>query len=234
MDAGRPTVLVVEDEEAIRRFLKVSLEAETIRVILAGTAAQAQASTYRFRPDVTLLDLGLPDMDGVALIPRLREAANNTIIVLTASSQEASKVKALDAGADDYLTKPFGIQVLKARIRVALRHLSTPSDPQAGTVIALGDIDIDLVARRVTRAGAPLHLTQKELKLLMALAKNPGRLITQRALMLEVWGAAYETDTHYLRIYIKNLRRKIERDPSHPTRIVTEVGVGYRLVLDEE
>jgi two-component system KDP operon response regulator KdpE len=234
MDAGRPTVLVVEDEEAIRRFLKTSLEADHIRVILAGTAAQAQASTYRFRPDVTLLDLGLPDMDGVALIPRLREAANNTIIVLTASSQEASKVRALDAGADDYLTKPFGIQVLKARIRVALRHLSTPADPQAGPVISLGDIDIDLVARSVTHDGYPIHLTQKELKLLMVLAKNPGRLITQRALMLEVWGAAYETDTHYLRIYIKNLRRKIERDPSRPTRIVTEVGVGYRLVLDED
>jgi two-component system KDP operon response regulator KdpE len=234
MDPGRPTVLVVEDEEAIRRFLKASLEADRIRVILAGTAAQAQASTYRFRPDVTLLDLGLPDMDGVALIPRLREAANNSIIVLTASSQEASKVKALDAGADDYLTKPFGIQVLKARIRVALRHLSAPSDPQARPVISLGDIDIDLVARRVTRDGSPLHLTQKELKLLMVLAKNPGRLITQRALMLEVWGAAYEADTHYLRIYIKNLRRKIERDPSRPTRIVTEVGVGYRLVLDED
>ena len=147
MDSGRPTVLVVEDEEAIRRFLKASLEADSIRVILAGTAAQAQASTYRFRPDVTLLDLGLPDMDGVALIPRLREAADNSIIVLTASSQEASKVKALDAGADDYLTKPFGIQVLKARIRVALRHLSSPSDLQAGPVISLGDIDIDLVAR---------------------------------------------------------------------------------------
>jgi len=234
MSQNRVSALVVEDEEAIRRFLKVSLESESIKVLEAQNGVSAQAAALRYRPDLYLVDLGLPDIDGIALIGRLREWTRNPIIVLTARSNEAAKVHALDAGADDYLTKPFGIHELKARIRVALRHRIAPGAPDGQTVIWLGGVKVDLERREVTRNGQEIHLTPTEYRLLTHLARNPGRVVTQKALLLDVWGAAYEKDTHYLRIYIKQLRRKLEENSADPRHFLTEPGVGYRLVPSPE
>jgi two-component system KDP operon response regulator KdpE len=233
MSANKASVLVVEDEEAIRRFLRVSLEAENVRVIEAHNGINAQASAQRYRPDLYLLDLGLPDIDGLTFITWLREWTRNPIIVLTARSQELAKVRALNAGADDYLTKPFGIHELKARIRVALRHLVTLGDPDAQSVFWLGRTKVDLDDRRVTRGGEEIHLTPTEFRLLAYLALHPGRVVTQRTLLREVWGPAYEKDTHYLRIYVKQLRKKLEENPADPRHFLTEPGVGYRLIVTQ-
>lgn len=232
--APKATALVVEDDDGIRRFLRLSLEAEGMKVVEAGDAATALATAQRFRPELFLVDLGLPDVEGVELITRLRESSRNPIIVLSAKTHEAAKVHALDAGADDYLTKPFGIHELKARVRVALRHQVTLRDPEVNLVVRMADVVLDLAHRRVTKGGQVVHLTPTEFKLLTTLARHPGKVITHRSLLVEVWGKAYERETHYLRVYMKQLREKLETDPSNPRHLVTELGVGYRLVLDGE
>jgi len=233
MSSNKPAVLLVEDEEAIRRFLRVSLEAEGIKVVEARDGAQALASAQRFRPDLYILDLGLPDLDGLSLISALRQWTRNPIIVLTARAQEALKVKALDAGADDYLTRPFGIHELKARIRVALRHLVTLEDPNARPIFWMGPVKVDLADRRIMRGDEEIRLTPTEFRLLTILARHPGKVITHGHLLAEVWGKAYERETHYLRIYIKQLRTKLEENPSQPRQIITEAGVGYRLIINQ-
>ena len=232
MSSNKPTILLVEDEEAIRRFLRISLEAEGIKVVEARDGALSLASAQRFRPDLYILDLGLPDLEGLELIGALRAWTRNPIIVLTARAQEALKVKALDAGADDYLTKPFGIHELKARVRVALRHLVTLEDPDARPVFSMGSVRVDLADRRILRGEDEIHLTPTEFRLLTILARHPGKVITHGALLSEVWGKAYEHDTHYLRVYIKQLRAKLEDNPAEPRQLITEAGVGYRLLID--
>jgi two-component system, OmpR family, KDP operon response regulator KdpE len=220
-------ILIIEDDAAIRCFLRVSLEAENFNVFEADTAAEGLAEARRHRPDLYLIDLGLPDRDGQTVIRELRTWTQQPVIVLSARTQETEKIAALDAGADDYLTKPFNTGELKARIRVAFRH-RTPTS--AGDALRLGDVCIDLEARRVTKAEKDIHLTAIEYRLLEALAKHPGKVLTQRTLLTQVWGHSHTEDTHYLRIYMKHLRRKIEPDPSMPRFLITETGVGYRLV----
>jgi two-component system, OmpR family, KDP operon response regulator KdpE len=232
MNSNKATVLIIEDEAAIRHFLRVSLGAENLKVVEAEDGASAIAAANRYRPDIYILDLGLPDRDGMEIIRELREWTRNPIIVVTARSQEGEKVRALDKGADDYLTKPFGVQELKARIRAALRHLALPQTPGASPLVRLGEVQIDLEARRVSRGSEEVRLTPTEFKLLALLAKSPGRVLTQRSLLVEVWGVAYERETHYLRVYMKQLRQKLEPDPSIPRFLITETGVGYRLVAD--
>jgi two-component system, OmpR family, KDP operon response regulator KdpE len=232
MNSNPATVLIIEDEAAIRHFLRVSLGAENLKVVEAEDGASGIAAASRYRPDIYILDLGLPDRDGMEIIRELRGWTRNPIIVVTARSQEGEKVRALDLGADDYLTKPFGVQELKARIRAALRHLAQPQTPGASPLVRLGAVQIDLEARRVSRGDEEVRLTPTEFKLLALLAKSPGRVLTQRALLVEVWGVAYERETHYLRVYMKQLRQKLEPDPSMPRYLITETGVGYRLVAD--
>ena len=232
MNTNKATVLIIEDEAAIRHFLRVSLGAENLKVVEAEDGASGLAAANRYRPDIYILDLGLPDRDGMEIIRELRGWTRNPIIVVTARTQEDEKVRALDMGADDYLTKPFGVQELKARIRAALRHLARPHTPGASPLVRLGEVQIDLEARRVSRGGEQVRLTPTEFSLLALLAKSPGRVLTQRALLVEVWGVAYERESHYLRVYMKQLRQKLEPDPSRPRYLITEIGVGYRLVAD--
>jgi two-component system, OmpR family, KDP operon response regulator KdpE len=232
MNSNKATVLIIEDEAAIRHFLRVSLGAENLKVVEAEDGASGLAAANRYRPDIYILDLGLPDRDGMEIIRELRGWTRNPIIVVTARTQEDEKVRALDMGADDYLTKPFGVQELKARIRAALRHLARPHTPGASPLVRLGEVQIDLEARRVSRGGEQVRLTPTEFSLLALLAKSPGRVLTQRALLVEVWGVAYERESHYLRVYMKQLRQKLEPDPSRPRYLITEIGVGYRLVAD--
>jgi len=230
MTVNKATVLIVEDETSIRDFLRVSFEAENLKVVEATDGATAIAAAHRYRPDLYVLDLGLPDKDGIEVLRELRRWTTNPIVVVTARSQEDEKVMALDAGADDYLTKPFGVHELKARIRVALRHLTSQSGADAAPILFLGDVKVDLETRRITKGEQEIHLTPTEFNLLAMLARAPGKVITQRALLIEVWGAAYERETHYLRIYMKQLRQKLEPDPSTPKYLITETGVGYRLI----
>src|SRR6202521_239046 len=232
MNSNKATVLIIEDEAAIRHFLRVSLGAENLKVVEAEDGASGLAAAHRYRPDIYILDLGLPDRDGMEIIRELRGWTRNPIIVVTARTQEDEKVRALDMGADDYLTKPFGVQELKARIRSALRHLAQPQTPSASTLVRLGEVQIDLEARRVSRGDEEVRLTPTEFKLLALLAKSPGRVLTQRALLVEVWGAAYESESHYMRVYLNHMRQKLEPDPSMPKYLMTETGVGYRLVAD--
>jgi len=230
MTVNKATVLIVEDETSIRDFLRVSFEAENLKVVEATDGATAIAAAHRYRPDLYVLDLGLPDKDGIEVLRELRRWTTNPIVVVTARSQEDEKVMALDAGADDYLTKPFGVHELKARIRVALRHLTSQSGADAAPILFLGDVKVDLETRRITKGEQEIHLTPTEFNLLAMLARAPGKVITQRALLIEVWGAAYERETHYLRIYMKQLRQKLEPDPRTPKYLITETGVGYRLI----
>ena len=226
------TALIIEDEESIRRFLRMTLETEDFKVIESASATEALAAANRHHPDLYLLDLGLPDRDGIEVIKELRQFTSKPIIVITARSQENEKVIALDAGADDYLTKPFGVEELKARVRVAVRHLFSSDSPHGQSVINLGHITIDLQSRLIMNEGNQIHLTPTEFKLLAMLAKSPGKVITQQVLLREVWGVAYEKETHYLRIYMKQLREKLEEIPSMPKYLITETGVGYRLIAD--
>lgn len=219
-------ILVIDDEAAIRRFLHASLDQKEYEVLEAADGASGLRAAATHNPDVVLLDLGLPDMDGVEVARGLREWSAVPIVVLSARGQERDKVEALDAGADDYLTKPFGVGELNARIRVALRHAAkdAPREP----VIEAGGLKIDLAARHVFRDGAEVHLTPNEYKLLALLARHAGRVLTHRQLLVEVWGPQYEDETHYLRVYMGQLRHKLEADPSNPRVLTTEAGVGYR------
>jgi two-component system KDP operon response regulator KdpE len=225
-----PTVLIVEDEPEIRAFLRAALGSEGYRVVESATGARGTVDAGTHKADLAIVDLGLPDMDGIEMIRRIRAWSALPIIVLSARAQERSKIEALDAGADDYLTKPFGVGELLARIRVALRHASRSP---AGEVLRLGAVRIDLEKRLATRNGNEIHLTPLEFRLLACLAKHLGLVVTHRQLLAEVWGPSHLEHTHYLRIYMKQLREKLEPDPVRPRYMITETGVGYRLLSDE-
>jgi two-component system, OmpR family, KDP operon response regulator KdpE len=219
-------VLVVDDEPAVRRFLRASLSAHGYAVFEAESAQAALAAVPGDRPDLVVLDLGLPDLDGIDVVRLLREWTAIPIIILSVRGQESDKIAALDAGADDYVTKPFGVGELLARMRVALRRAAQPGlDP----VFATDDLVVDLTRRIVTVGGRDVQLTPTEYDLLRVLVTNAGRVLTHRQLLREVWGVGYEAETHLLRVNISNLRRKIEPDPVRPHYILTEPGVGYRL-----
>ncbi len=226
--ADGPVVLLVEDERQMRRFLRASLTSHGFRLVESETAQEATALATSHNPEVILLDLGLPDGDGIALARSLREWSRVPIIVISARGREADKVEALDAGADDYLTKPFGVNELLARIRVALRRAAEAAGAST-PVIEIGALRIDLGRREVTLAGRELHLTPNEYRLLTLLARNAGKVLTHRQILKEVWGPAHAGEVHYLRVYMAQLRRKIETDPARPQLLVTEPSVGYRL-----
>ena len=226
-----PTAIVIEDEPQIRRFVRGALEAEGWVVHDAGTLRDGLAAAGTRQPDLLVLDLGLPDGDGVTLIRDVRGWSTVPIIVLSARAQEADKIQALDAGADDYLSKPFGTGELLARVRANLRRPRAAAggeDPSA--VFRFGEVEVDRAARVVRRAGTEVHLTPTEYRLLSVLVSNAGRVLTQRQLLREVWGPAHSDQNHYLRIYMGHLRQKLEADPAQPRHLLTETAVGYRLV----
>ena len=225
------TVLVIEDEPQIRRFLRASFDAEGYRVVESASGRRATIDATSHKSDLAIVDLGLPDVDGIDVIRRIRQWSSMPVIVLSARTQERTKIEALDAGANDYITKPFGVGELLARVRAALRHRSRLAD--GGNVLRLGDAIVDLDRRAATRAGQPLHLTPIEFRLLATLARHLGMVVTHRELLSEVWGPTHANDTHYLRIYAKQLRDKLEADPVRPKYLITETGVGYRLLADE-
>ena len=220
-------VLIVEDERQIRRFVRVALEEEGCRVIEAGTMAEGLALTGAERPDLIVLDLGLPDGNGVDLIRDVRGWADTPIVILSARAQENDKIDALDAGGDDYLTKPFSVGELRARVRALLRRQGRNA-AEATPVIRFGDIEVDLSLRTVLRAGVPIHLTRTEYRLLSALLGHPGKVLTQRSLLRDIWGPTFIESSHYLRVYVGHLRHKLELDPAQPQHLLTETGVGYR------
>ena len=222
-----PLVLLIEDESAMRRFLRAALGTHDFRLVEAGTMREGLAQAAGRNPDVILLDLGLPDGDGLDATRQLREWTSTPIIVLSARGQEQDKVAALDAGADDYLTKPFSVGELLARIRVALRHRAPAGEPPAA--FEADALKVDLARRSVTVAGEEVHLTPTEYKLLAVLVKHAGKVLTHRQLLLEVWGSHNATQTQALRVYVTQLRHKIEQDPARPRLLITEPGVGYRL-----
>jgi len=227
--APRTRLLVIEDDPQIQRFLATALAAHGYELQIAPNGEQGLRDAALREPDIVIVDLGLPDIPGLDVIARLREWFTRPILVLSARSRENDKVAALDLGADDYLTKPFGIGELLARLRVAERHRAGASaQPQAR--VQIGELAIDFAARRVQRAGVDVHLTPIEYRLLGALARHPGKVLTQRQLLREVWGAAHVESPHYLRIYMRALRNKIEPEPARPRYLLTEIGVGYRLV----
>jgi two-component system KDP operon response regulator KdpE len=232
MSEPRATILVVEDEPEIRRFLRSALGAEGYRVVEAETGARGAIEAGTHKPDLAIVDLGLPDMDGVELIRRIRAWSPMPLVVLSARAREQAKVEALDAGADDYVTKPFGAGELLARVRVALRHAARTAGSGA-TALRFGDVHADLERRRVTRAGREVRLTPIEFRLLACLAQHLGLVVTHRQLLKEVWGPSHVEHTHYLRIYMKQLRDKLEADPLRPRHLLTEIGVGYRLLGEE-
>ncbi len=218
-------VLVIDDEGSILRALRINLTARKYEVVTAADGTSGLAAMARVRPDVLILDLGLPDMDGADVIKGIRGWTSTPIIVLSAAGQESTKVAALDAGADDYITKPFGMDELLARLRAAVRRASpAPDEPVVGTA----DFTVDLAAKRVARDGADVQLTPTEWGLLEVLVRNRGRLVPQRQLLQEVWGEQYQTEGNYLRVYMAHLRRKLEPDPSRPRYLLTEPGMGYR------
>jgi two-component system KDP operon response regulator KdpE len=227
MSEPLPVVIVIEDEPTIRRFIKMSLEAEGCQVHEADSIQRGLIEAGTRHPDMVVLDLGLPDGDGVDFIRDLRAWSDIPVIVLSARSTEADKVGALDAGADDYLTKPFGSAELLARVRAQLRRRSRGS---GATVVEFGKVRVDLGRRIVERAGAPLHLTPIEYRLLAYLITHPDSVLTHRQLLKNVWGPSHADDSHYVRVFMGLLRKKIEDDPSQPEHIVTEAGVGYRFV----
>jgi len=219
-------VLVVDDEPAIRRFLRVSLGSQGYTVFEASTGEEALSEVVAHRPDLIILDLGLPDLDGVEVTRRLRDWSQTPILILSVRGQEGVKIAAFEAGADDYLTKPFGLGELMARMRAALRHTAPLA---AEPVYTSGDLVVDLGRRVVTISGRELQLTPTEYDLLKVLVRNADKVVTHRHLLKEVWGSEYGADAHVLRVNVSNLRRKVETDPSRPRFIVTEPGVGYRL-----
>ncbi len=229
MSHASTRVLVVDDEAPIRRFLRAALTAHGYEVLEARNGQEALSALTAQRPDLLILDLGLPDMEGLEVTRRLREWSNIPIIILSVREGEADKVATLDAGADDYLTKPFGVGELLARLRAAMRRTAPTADEPAFTI---GELKVDLASRIVTVAGQEAQLTPTEYGLLHALVTHVGKVMTHRQLLRQVWGVAYEEETHILRVNISNLRRKIEADPTRPRYIRTEPGVGYRLRTD--
>lgn len=226
------TIIVIEDEQQIRRFIIASLENSEFQVYSAETGQQGLIEVGTRKPDTVVLDLGLPDMDGVEVITQIRSWSSVPIIVLSARTNEAEKVKALDAGADDYLTKPFGSAELLARIRAQLRRRSLGTENNANNgLFTFGVITVDLTRRLVFRDTEAVHLTPIEFRLLTVLIRNTGRVVTQRQLLKDVWGPAFVESSHYLRIYMGHLRQKLEDDAAQPRHLITEVGVGYRLAI---
>ena len=226
--AVKPTVLVIDDELQIRRLLRVCLEANNYKVIEAATGQEGLAGAAQYRPDVVLLDLGLPDMDGVSVLKRLREWSRAPVVVLSVRDREDDKIKALDHGADDYITKPFGSGELLARLRVAMRHGQPPSE---SAVFCSGSLEVDLAARLVKVRGNEVKLTATEYALLRLFVQHAGKVLTHQQILREVWGPNYVDQTQYLRVYLAHLREKLEADPAKPTLFITEPGIGYRLVL---
>lgn len=229
MSEPLPLVLVVEDELPLRRFLRTALTAQDLRVVEAETAREALVAATTHNPEVILLDLGLPDGDGLDVLRRLREWSRVPVIVVSARGKEDDKVAALDAGADDYLTKPFGVGELLARIRVALRHTALGAGEALDMVLEVGALRIDQARREVTVEGRVVRLTPLEYRLLVLLARNAGKVLTHRQILKEVWGPGSVDEVHYLRVFMAQLRRKIEVDPNRPALLLTESGVGYRM-----
>ncbi|HVJ52272.1 MAG TPA: response regulator [Aliidongia sp.] len=230
---NKPTkILVVDDEPQIRRFLRTSLSAQDYQVLEAETGQEALDGAKREKPELMILDLGLPDIDGLEVIRRIRENSALPIIVLSSRDDELVKVEALDLGADDYITKPFGMEELTARVRAALRHRL--QEQGVAAAIVTGDLKIDLVQRLISRGGEPIKLSPKEFDILRLLATHAGKVLTHRFILQQVWGTANAEDVQYLRAFIRLLRQKIEPQPDRPIYVVTETGVGYRLkMLDE-
>lgn len=232
MSANKPKILIIEDEQEIRRFLRASLGAQGYRLLEACTGQDGILQTVQQQPDLVILDLGLPDMDGLQLINQVRDWSQVPIIVLSAREQEPEKVKALDAGADDYLTKPFGVSELLARIRVALRH-HTPGNFEGNeATFSVDSLRVDLTRRQVFVRENEVHLTPTEYRLLTTLIKHAGKVVTHRQLLKEVWGPDSVYETHYLRVFMGQLRQKIETDSARPRCLLTEPGVGYRLAVE--
>jgi two-component system KDP operon response regulator KdpE len=228
--AVKPTVLVIDDELQIRRLLRVCMDSNGYRVLEAATGQEGISEAAQHRPDVIILDLGLPDMDGVTVLKRLREWSQVPVIVLSVRDREEDKIKALDNGADDYLTKPFGTGELLARLRVAMRHGQLPSD---SPIFRSGRLEVDLTARVVKVDGKEVKLTATEYALLRMFAQHAGKVLTHQQILREVWGPNYLDQTQYLRVYMAHLREKLEAEPSKPSLLLTEPGVGYRLVQAE-
>ncbi len=225
----KPTILVIEDDPQIRRFLRATLVAEDYRLYEATTAEEGLREASTRQPDLILLDLGLPDADGLDVLRRVREFSQSPVIILSARGQERDKISALDLGADDYVAKPFAIGELMARVRAALRRSTIlPADQSQ----SFGNIEVDLGKRIVKVAGEEVHLTPNEYRLLQALLKNAGKVLTQRQLLNEVWGPNHTEHAQYLRVYMAQLRRKLEADPARPRHLLTEPGVGYRLITE--
>lgn len=224
-----PRILVVDDEQAIRRFLHTSLTANGYTVFEAATGQAALMGVTQHRPDVVILDLGLPDLDGLQVTAQLREWSQIPIIILSVRGQETDKIAALDAGADDYLTKPFGVGELMARLRVVLRRVTPATDEP---IFTTADLTVDLARRLVTVAGQEVQLTPTEYDLLRVLVNHAGRVLTHQQLLRQVWGLGYESEVHMLRVNISNLRHKLERNPARPQYVITEPGVGYRLRVE--
>ena len=227
-DIAAPLVLVIEDEPQMLRFLRPALHSNGYRVHEATTGEDGIRQASMRAPDVVLLDLGLPDMDGLEVTRRLREWSQVPILVISARGREDDRVVALDAGADDYVTKPFGVRELLARLRVALRHSARGGEDESPRLV-VGELEVDFEKRRVSVAGEPVHLTPIEYRLLTELARHAGRVLTHSHLLRQVWGPGYAEQSHYLRVYMTQLRRKLERDPARPQLLHTEPGVGYRL-----
>jgi two-component system, OmpR family, KDP operon response regulator KdpE len=231
MAGPRPTILVIEDEPGIRRFLRAAFDVEGYRVVESAAGRRGSIDAGTHKPDLAIVDLALPDIDGIEVIRRIREWSPMPIIVLSARVQERSKIEALDAGADDYVTKPFGVGELLARVRAALRHAVRTGSGSSS--LRFGSALVDLGRRTATRNGEEVSLTPIEFRLLAMLAKHLGMVVTHRQLLTEVWGPTHQRDTHYLRVYMKQLREKLEIDPVRPRHLLTETGIGYRLVADE-
>jgi two-component system KDP operon response regulator KdpE len=232
MKENQATILLIEDERQMRRFLRVTLQSEKYGVLEAETADDGLSQAATRNPDVVLLDLGLPDMDGLEVIEKLREWSAVPVIVISAREQEGDKIKALDRGADDYLTKPFGAGELLARIRVALRHAAPKNQDQEKAVFVAEDLRIDFLKRQVCCGTREIHLTPIEYRLLTVLVRNAGRVMTHRQILKEVWGPPYVEQTHYLRVFMNQLRKKIEADSTRPRFLLNEPGIGYRFKPD--
>ncbi len=233
MDVCKALILVIEDDTAIRRFLHIALTGQHYRVVEAATADAGLREFGLQAPDMVILDLGLPDRDGMDLVRDLRQLSQVPVLIVSARGQERGKIEALDAGADDYLTKPFGAGELLARVRVALRRAATTGQT-SGNILTAGEITINRDARQVTVAGRMVHLTPHEYRLLMVLLRNVGKVLTHKQLLKAVWGTSQVFETHYVRVYMNQLRKKLEPDPSQPRYILTETGVGYRFNVPEE
>jgi len=233
MTQNNVTVLLIEDEPQIRRFLRATLTANDYRLIEAATAQEGLTQAALRQPDLVILDLGLPDLDGLEVTRRLREWTTMPIIVLTARDREGDRIAALDLGADDYLTKPFSVGELLARMRVALRHAARERQEPGEPIFSVGDLRVDMARRQVHLAGQEVHLTPIEYKLLATLVRYAGKVVMHRQLLKEGWGIGYAGETHYLRVYMSQLRHKLEVDPARPRYLMTEPGVGYRLKTED-